>query len=97
MNGLRKPTAASPAADEVTIKINAVDVSVPAGLSVVAALMHVGRGCLRKNLVTGEPRTAFCGMGICGECAIEIDGVPQTRACLTPVKPGMHIVLEEVG
>jgi predicted molibdopterin-dependent oxidoreductase YjgC len=31
-------------------------------------------------------------MGICYQCLVEINGVPDQRACMTPVKPGMDIV-----
>jgi succinate dehydrogenase/fumarate reductase-like Fe-S protein len=37
----------------------------------------------------------FCGMGICYECLVTINGVPGQRACMCRVEPGMEIVLDE--
>ncbi len=39
----------------------------------------------------GQGRGLFCGMGICFECRMEIDGQPNRRACMTPVAPEMKV------
>ena len=39
----------------------------------------------------GRPRGLFCGIGICFDCLITVDGVPNQRACLVPVRPGMRL------
>jgi aerobic-type carbon monoxide dehydrogenase small subunit (CoxS/CutS family) len=39
----------------------------------------------------GAPRGVFCGMGVCFDCLVVVDGVPNTRACMTPVAEGMRI------
>jgi aerobic-type carbon monoxide dehydrogenase small subunit (CoxS/CutS family) len=41
--------------------------------------------------VTGEPRGPLCGMGICFECRVTIDGHPHCRACQTEAVEGMRI------
>jgi NADH dehydrogenase/NADH:ubiquinone oxidoreductase subunit G len=33
----------------------------------------------------------FCGIGVCFDCLVVVDGVPNTRACMTWVREGMHI------
>src|SRR5437899_12801261 len=45
---------------------------------------------LRRS-VNGEPRGPLCGMGICFECRVAIDGEPHRLSCQTPCKPGMTI------
>ena len=50
---------------------------------------------LRKTLKTGQPRGIFCGMGVCYDCLVTIDGVPNQRACMTQVKDGMEIRVDE--
>lgn len=75
----------------VVIDVNGHPLQTPSGLTVVAALLAADQLELRTHLVTGERRGAFCGMGICWECAIEIDGVPETRACMTLVRNGMCV------
>src|ERR1051326_2367792 len=40
---------------------------------------------------TGEPRGLFCGMGVCFDCLIQVDGRSNVRACRAPVKAGLHV------
>jgi hypothetical protein len=61
------------------------------GQSVAAALHRAGIVVLGANPVTGEPRGAFCGMGVCFDCELAIDGRPGQRACLAEVRDGMRI------
>jgi sarcosine oxidase subunit alpha len=64
--------------------------AVPAGWTVAAALFAAG--CLRFRTSThGEPRAPLCGMGVCFECRVTIDGVPHRRACLEICCDGMEI------
>ena len=72
--------------------------TVRAGQTVAAALLgdiHAGHtGC---HPLTGAPRAPFCMMGTCFECLVEIDGVPDRQACLTPVREGMNINRQHCG
>ena len=74
---------------EVTLRIDGVVVRVHAGTSVAAALAHAGHIATRRSL-NGESRAAFCGMGVCFECRVRVDGV-ERLACLTPVRDGLQI------
>ena len=74
----------------VTIVADERSVTVPAGVTVAAALIDLGIGAFRRS-VSGEPRGPLCGMGTCYECRVTIDGVAHRRACLVPVAEGMHI------
>ena len=67
---------------------------VPAGITVAAALLDLGVTTFRRS-VTGEARGPVCGMGICYECRVTIDGVPQRRACIVPVANGMEIASDD--
>jgi aerobic-type carbon monoxide dehydrogenase small subunit (CoxS/CutS family) len=58
------------------------------GQSVAAALWQAGRLAWRRTRLGDRPRGAFCGMGACYDCLVELDGVPNVRACLTPASPG---------
>ena len=75
--------------DKFTLLINGQPVEVRAGTSVIAALSQGGPGLTRYS-VQGEPRSAVCGMGVCQECRVLIDGV-RRLACQTPVAPGMVV------
>lgn len=61
------------------------------GQSVGAALWAAGEHVLRTTRVTGTPRGVFCGIGICHDCLVVIDGVGDQRACLTPAASGMSV------
>ncbi|MBN8735955.1 MAG: (2Fe-2S)-binding protein [Xanthomonadales bacterium] len=61
------------------------------GESVAAALLAAGVRALRVTARRGEPRGMFCGIGICFDCVMSIDGLPNTRACQTPARAGMRI------
>jgi predicted molibdopterin-dependent oxidoreductase YjgC len=64
----------------------------PAGRSIAAALMDVGRLALRTS-PSGEPRGVYCGIGACFECRVHVAGRGEVRGCLTPVEPGMRVTL----
>lgn len=61
------------------------------GESVLGVLWACGRRVLRRSPVKAEPRGFLCGMGVCFECLVTVDGRPNVRACLQPAKPGMRI------
>ena len=66
-----------------------------AGESVHAALLAAGYRVLRTTDHTGQPRGFFCGMGVCYDCLVTIDGEPNQRACMAPVHDGMEIRIDE--
>lgn len=67
---------------------------VPTGITVAAAILNAGEDVFRDS-VTGAPRGPVCGMGICFECRVTIDGAPSRRACLEPVAAGMRVTTRE--
>jgi predicted molibdopterin-dependent oxidoreductase YjgC len=75
---------------QVIVNLDDVEVSVPAGVSVAAALLYLDRIPTRHSPVTGAARAPFCMMGACFECLVEIDGVSQ-RACQRQVEAGMRL------
>ena len=60
------------------------------GETVAAVLLAQGEIATRTT-VNGEPRGIFCGMGVCWDCLVVVDGVPNTRACMTWVRDGMQV------
>lgn len=61
------------------------------GETVLGALIANGVSTLRITRFQEEPRNMLCGMGICYECLVTIDGKPNRRACLTPVRAQMVV------
>lgn len=74
----------------MTVHIDGTPTSVLRGVSVAAAMWNAGVPAARRS-ITGQPRGALCGMGICFECRATIDGVPHERTCMVECAPGMRI------
>lgn len=60
------------------------------GQSLAAALTEAGLRSFRQT-AKGAPRGIFCGMGVCQDCLVTVDGVPNRRACMTPAVAGQDI------
>ncbi|MEH6473258.1 MAG: (2Fe-2S)-binding protein [Halopseudomonas sp.] len=82
--------------DLVQIEINGHCVSVPARSSVWTAMALVGETTTRLDPITETPRSAYCAMGVCFECLVQINGLPNQQACLTEVHEGMSIQLQTI-
>ncbi|RIQ22525.1 (2Fe-2S)-binding protein [Jiangella rhizosphaerae] len=54
------------------------------GQTVGAALVAAGVRSWRTTRREGRPRGVFCGIGVCFDCLVTIDDVPNQRACLAP-------------
>ena len=61
------------------------------GQSVAAALLSADQRILRKTRFNNTERGVFCGIGVCFDCLVVIDGVTNQRACLIEAKPGMKV------
>jgi D-hydroxyproline dehydrogenase subunit gamma len=73
----------------VSITLDGQVQPVPAGITVAAALSLRSDGTTRDS-VSGERRAAFCGMGICQECRVSING-QRRLACQTLCAAGMVV------
>ncbi|WP_417803777.1 FAD-dependent oxidoreductase [Thalassospira lucentensis] len=60
------------------------------GQTVAAALAAAGVYRL-SNVMDDAPRGVFCGMGVCNECIVRVDGVSGQRSCMVPVRDGMKV------
>ena len=73
------------------ILVDGAEVRAYEGESIAAALFASGRRFTRWTTQTGEPRGYFCGMGVCQDCLVTVDGLPNVRACVTPARDGMRV------
>ena len=64
------------------------------GETVASALLASGRRSFRHTQKHNEPRGIFCGMGICFDCLMTVNGVPNVRTCVTPAEPGMIVITQ---
>jgi predicted molibdopterin-dependent oxidoreductase YjgC len=83
------PTAAR--GEMLTIEVDGQPVEASAGETVAAVLLAMGRRGFRRTDKGRAPRGLFCGMGVCFDCLVTVDGVPNVRACMTPVRAGMAV------
>ncbi|MEW6339532.1 MAG: (2Fe-2S)-binding protein [Paraburkholderia sp.] len=79
------------AAATCSIEIDGRTVQVPDSFTVAAALLANGWDACRTSAISAAPRGPFCMMGVCFECLVEVDGVPNVQGCMTPVREGMQV------
>lgn len=75
----------------VTIYFNGKPISAYEGEPIAASLIAAGIKVFRYTSKYNEPRGIFCAIGQCTDCVMTVDGVPNVRTCITPVKEGMRI------
>ncbi|CAD6531375.1 hypothetical protein LMG27952_02572 [Paraburkholderia hiiakae] len=78
------------------LTIDGRKVGVAPGSSVAAAIAIAAKAenaaPVTRRSVSGALRGPLCGMGICQECRVTIDGVPHRLACQTVCAADMHVV-----
>ena len=72
------------------ILLNGRRIGFTPGTTVAAAVLRAGVSTFRTS-VTGERRGPVCGMGICYECRLTIDGEPHARSCQISCRDGMVV------
>lgn len=74
----------------ITFSFNGAPVEAQQGDTIAAALLMAGLRSFRKTPVSGTPRGAFCMMGACFDCLVEIDG-ETVQACMVPASEGLIV------
>ena len=78
------------------IYVNGQPVPATPGQSIAEAMLAKGLRICRYTR-TQSPRGVFCGMGICYECRMIVDGIANVRTCMTPAMPGSQIKVQDDG
>lgn len=78
-----------------TFTFGGVPVDAEEGQSVGAALLAAGHRSWRTTRHAGAPRGLFCGIGICFDCLVVVNGRPNQRACLTEARDGDRVEPQE--
>ena len=79
-----------PDKNRIRLWVNGKQVEAEQGVSVAALLMKE-ESLMTRRSVLGAARFAVCGMGICQECRVQINGHPHSLACQTMCEAGMVI------
>ena len=74
----------------VEILVDGERLFVREGAPLAVALFDAEHRTFRTS-VSGEPRTPICGMGICFECRVTVNGLAHQRSCLVACEAGMIV------
>ncbi|MCG8620167.1 MAG: (2Fe-2S)-binding protein [Desulfobacterales bacterium] len=75
---------------QVSIRVDGLDIAAFEGETIHAVMIAAGIQNFRESSGSG-PRGVFCGMGICYDCLVRVNGKDNQRACMTQVEDGMEI------
>lgn len=82
--------------DVIRFSFDGVQMLAYPGDTIASALYANGKRSWRKARPEDE-RGLLCGMGICFDCVLGVDGVSNVRACQTLVRDGMVVVSNMVS
>jgi len=91
----REPVVAR--GDQLELFVDGETMSAYAGETIAGALIAAGHRVFRRTPRTGAPRGVFCGIGVCFDCVVTVEGMGRVRSCMITVQPGMQVHLGEQG
>ena len=71
--------------------VNGAEIEATESENVGTFLLKRRQQGLRKTRFEDNPRGMFCGIGVCFDCIVTIDGIANQRACITQLREGMRI------
>ncbi len=71
-----------------TLSFDGRPIKIEPGWTIGAALIAAGIRSWRSTRTEERPRGLFCGIGICFDCLVTVNGQPSLRACLQPAADG---------
>ena len=80
---------------KVTLYYNGEPIEALEGEPIASALMNAGIRVFRTTAKRHEPRCIFCASSRLTDCMMIVDGIPNTRTCVTAVHDGMHVEKQE--
>ena len=79
--------------ETISLFVNDERITVSVGASVAVAILRANVTTLRRS-VSGEPRAPLCGMGICFECRVTINGAAHARSCQIACESDMRVTTD---
>lgn len=86
---------ASPVGRLVHFTYDGKDLQGYEGEPIAVALRVNGVMVHRYTAKRHEPRGVFCAIGRCTDCVMVVDGQPNVRTCITPLKEGMKVQTQD--
>ena len=65
------------------------------GETIGAALLAAGRRTLRYTSKLEQPRGLYCGIGLCQECRMTVNGIPNIQVRQTLATPGCRVEIQK--
>ncbi len=78
------------------ITVDGRPVAAREGWTIAEAMLAGGNRTCRETR-SQAPRGVFCGMGVCYECRMVVNGAPNVRTCMTPAAPGCKVETQKDG
>jgi aerobic-type carbon monoxide dehydrogenase small subunit (CoxS/CutS family) len=76
---------------DISFTFNGVAIKAITGQTIAAALLDNDVREFRKTRFKGEPRSIFCGIGVCWDCVVTVNGFANQRSCLVEAVNGMVV------
>ncbi|NVO56608.1 (2Fe-2S)-binding protein [Rhodobacteraceae bacterium B1Z28] len=86
----------NPNDERVQLTVNGELIEAFVGQSVWSVMALNDQSITRRAALSAEARSAYCAMGVCFECMVEIDGFPNQQACLRRVSKGMVVTTQDI-
>ncbi|MDC7240457.1 MAG: (2Fe-2S)-binding protein [Spirochaetales bacterium] len=77
--------------EEVSFSYNGKQMKGLEGEPIMVALRAAGVMVHRFTGKDHRPRGVFCAIGRCTDCVMVVDGKPNVRTCVTPLREGMKV------
>ena len=87
----RHPILSFDRGKKITFTFNGKKIDAYENETVASSLTAAGINILSRSIKHNRPRGFFCGIGKCSSCLMTVDGVPNVKTCVTPVKDGMIV------
>ena len=95
MRILDHPILTFPKQEMVSFTLDGKKIAGIAGEPIAAALYAADVKVLHHSHKNHRPRGIFCAIGNCSSCLMTVDGVPNVRVCVEPLRAGMVIEIQE--
>src|SRR5688572_32038326 len=81
---------------EVSFTFHGANVRGFEGDTLASALYAEGQRIFSRSFKYHRPRGLLCCRGSCPNCMMQVDGTPNVRACVTPIREGARVEAQNV-
>jgi hypothetical protein len=81
-------------ADRLTIRFSGEEVPGVEGQTIAGVILGSGRLGWRRTSREGRPRGVFCGIGVCFDCLVVVNGRRDVRACQRRARDGDTVEIQ---